>query len=171
MERKLPYLEGENEVQDGHIAIQMGYEQKLQKKFGLISIIGLSSTIMITWEGILFVYQYGMYDGGPLGSIIGFLFCWTGYTLVALCLAEMNSMFPTAGGQYRELTKSVMRRAQTDRCMDRLDMRTSASNLAKAALLHHRLAPCLGMASRSCERFVSRWCHFPRCCSAQFPRL
>lgn len=58
---------------------------------------------MITWEGILFVYQYGLYDGGPLGSIIGYIFCWIGYTLVALCLGELNSIYPTAGGQYREL--------------------------------------------------------------------
>ena len=62
----------------------------------------ITGTIMITWEGILFVYQYGLIDGGPLGSIIGYLFCWVGYTLVALCLGELNSIFPTAGGQYRE---------------------------------------------------------------------
>jgi len=49
---------------------------------------------MITWEGMLFVFSYGLYDGGPLGSIVEFLFTWVGYTLVVLCLAEMNSMFP-----------------------------------------------------------------------------
>ena len=42
---------------------------------------------------------YGLYDGGPLGSITEYLFAWVGYTLVALCLAELNSIFPTAGGQ------------------------------------------------------------------------
>ncbi|KAK5119365.1 hypothetical protein LTR85_007721 [Meristemomyces frigidus] len=94
----------------------MGYSQQLSEKFGLASMIGFSCTIMITWEGILFVYQYGMYDDGPLGSIIGYLFCWIGYTLVALCLAEMNSMYPTemaAGGQYHwvsELAPERIRR-------------------------------------------------------------
>lgn len=56
---------------------------------------------MVTWEAVPFVYQYGLYDGGPIGSIIGFIFCWCGYTLVALCLGELNSIYPTAGGQYR----------------------------------------------------------------------
>ena len=55
---------------------------------------------MVTWEAMLFIYQYGMTDGGPLGSIIGYIFCWAGYTCVALCLAELNSIYPTAGGQY-----------------------------------------------------------------------
>lgn len=57
---------------------------------------------MITWEAILFVCQYGLTDGGPLGSIIGYIFCWIGYTCVALCLSELNSIYPTAGGQYRK---------------------------------------------------------------------
>lgn len=57
---------------------------------------------MVTWEAILFICQYELTDGGPLGSIIGFIFCWIGYTLVALCLSELNSIYPTAGGQYRK---------------------------------------------------------------------
>lgn len=57
---------------------------------------------MITWEAILFVCQYGLTDGGPLGSIIGYIFCWIGYTCIALCLSELNSIYPTAGGQYRK---------------------------------------------------------------------
>ena len=103
-ERKQPYVREEDESSKAGVnAVQMGYTQQLQEKFGLISMIGLSCTIMITWEGMLFVYQYGLYDGGPLGSIIGYIFCWIGYTLVALCLGELNSMYPTAGGQYRML--------------------------------------------------------------------
>ena len=102
LEQKGPYFEeDEAAIQGGEIATQIGYTQQLQEKFGLISMIGLSCTIMVTWEAILFVYQYGMYDGGPLGSIIQLIFCWIGYTLVALCLSELNSIYPTAGGQYR----------------------------------------------------------------------
>ncbi|KAK3045541.1 hypothetical protein LTR09_012884 [Extremus antarcticus] len=113
VERKTPNLGEGEEPRGGEIATQLGYTQQLEEKFGLVSMIGFSCTIMITWEGILFVYQYGMYDGGPLGSIIGYLFCWIGYTLVALCLAELNSIFPTAGGQYHwtsELAPRSVRR-------------------------------------------------------------
>ena len=105
-ERKTPILEEEEAPAGGELATRLGYTQQLQAKFGLISMIGLSCTIMVTWEAMLFVYQYGLNDSGPLGSIIGFIFCWIGYTLVALCLGELNSIFPTAGGQYRMLLTS-----------------------------------------------------------------
>lgn len=121
-ERKPPYLAEDSEPGRQDATTESVYQQQLQEKFGLVSMIGFSCTIMITWEGFLFVYQDGMIDGGPLGSIIGYLFCWAGYTLVALCLvsssttpslsnarianhrlqAELNSIFPTAGGQYRK---------------------------------------------------------------------
>ncbi|RMY29702.1 hypothetical protein D0865_15449 [Hortaea werneckii] len=88
------------EAGPGQGAPEVQYSQQLQKKFGLTSMIGFSCTIMVTWEAILFICQYELTDGGPLGSIIGFIFCWIGYTLVALCLSELNSIYPTAGGQY-----------------------------------------------------------------------
>ncbi|KAI7520958.1 hypothetical protein KC331_g19982 [Hortaea werneckii] len=87
------------EAGPGQGAPEVQYSQQLQKKFGLTSMIGFSCTIMVTWEAILFICQYELTDGGPLGSIIGFIFCWIGYTLVALCLSELNSIYPTAGGQ------------------------------------------------------------------------
>ncbi|KAI6907250.1 hypothetical protein KC318_g10404 [Hortaea werneckii] len=91
------------EAGPGQGAPEVQYSQQLQEKFGLTSMIGFSCTIMVTWEAILFICQYELTDGGPLGSIIGFIFCWIGYTLVALCLSELNSIYPTAGGQYRSI--------------------------------------------------------------------
>ncbi|KAI7340341.1 hypothetical protein KC315_g746 [Hortaea werneckii] len=91
------------EAGPGQGAPEVQYSQQLQEKFGLTSMIGFSCTIMVTWEAILFICQYELTDGGPLGSIIGFIFCWIGYTLVALCLSELNSIYPTAGGQYRNI--------------------------------------------------------------------
>ncbi|KAK3064903.1 hypothetical protein LTR53_018343, partial [Teratosphaeriaceae sp. CCFEE 6253] len=76
-EHKTPYHAEEGDTRE-QLAAHMGYDQELQEKSGLISMIGFSCTIMITWEGMLFVYQYGLYDGGPLGSIIGYMFCWVG---------------------------------------------------------------------------------------------
>ncbi|RMZ04725.1 hypothetical protein D0864_02664 [Hortaea werneckii] len=99
-EPKTAYPSEELVGDPGHVAPQIQYSQQLQEKFGLTSMIGFSCTIMVTWEAILFICQYELTDGGPLGSIIGFIFCWIGYTLVALCLSELNSIYPTAGGQY-----------------------------------------------------------------------
>ncbi|KAI7580412.1 hypothetical protein KC316_g8973 [Hortaea werneckii] len=98
-EPKTAYPSEELVGEPGQVAPQVLYSQQLQEKFGLTSMIGFSCTIMVTWEAILFICQYELTDGGPLGSIIGFIFCWIGYTLVALCLSELNSIYPTAGGQ------------------------------------------------------------------------
>lgn len=47
---------------------------------------------MITWEGLLTVFVYGLTDGGPAGLVYGYLFCWAGYFAVVASLAEMVSM-------------------------------------------------------------------------------
>lgn len=55
---------------------------------------------MVTWEGLLTIFNVGLQDGGPAGLVYGFLFCWAGYTAVVASLAELVSRVPTAGGQY-----------------------------------------------------------------------
>ena len=78
----------------------LGKKQQLRRNFGFMSMLGFSCTLMITWEGMLAVFVYGLTDGGPAGLIYGYLFCWIGYFCVVASLAEMTSMAPTAGGQY-----------------------------------------------------------------------
>ena len=60
-----------------------------------MSMLGFSCTLMITWEGLLTVFVYGLTDGGPAGLVYGYLFCWVGYFTVVASLAEMVSMFVT----------------------------------------------------------------------------
>ncbi|KAK5198858.1 hypothetical protein LTR99_007798 [Exophiala xenobiotica] len=79
---------------------RLGKRQELRRNFGFMSMLGFSCTLMITWEGLLTVFVYGLTDGGPAGLVYGFLFCWVGYFTVVASLAEMVSMAPTAGGQY-----------------------------------------------------------------------
>lgn len=96
---------------------------------------------MITWEAMLFIYQYGMTDGGPLGSIIGYIFCWAGYTCVALCLGELNSIYPTAGGQYRELSllpRIARNELTSNNCAGRLDMRAGPKRRPQSSIVHDR---------------------------------
>ncbi|ETI28184.1 hypothetical protein G647_00633 [Cladophialophora carrionii CBS 160.54] len=79
---------------------RLGKRQELRRNFGFMSMLGFSCTLMITWEGLLTVFVYGLTDGGPAGLVYGYLFCWLGYFTVVASLAEMVSMAPTAGGQY-----------------------------------------------------------------------
>ncbi|KAF7588880.1 hypothetical protein BBP40_005065 [Aspergillus hancockii] len=76
---------------DANLA-RMGKRAVLRRNFGLMSILGFSCTILITWEGIA--------AGGPAGSVYGFLFVWVGITATFVVLSELVSMAPTAGGQY-----------------------------------------------------------------------
>ena len=78
----------------------MGKVQQLKRNFGFWSILGFSATLMVTWEGILCVFVYGLTDGGPAGLVYGFLFCWLGYLAVVSSMAELVSMSPVSGGQY-----------------------------------------------------------------------
>ncbi|KAF1990273.1 putative choline transport protein [Aulographum hederae CBS 113979] len=79
---------------------KVGKKSVLKRNFALMSVLGFSCSIMITWEGSLVVFTYGLNNGGPAGLIYQFLFTWLGYAAVVLSLSELVSMAPTSGGQY-----------------------------------------------------------------------
>lgn len=70
----------------------LGKTPQLKRNFGFMSILGFSCTLMITWEGMLCVFIYGLEDGGPAGLVYGFLLCWFGYFTVVASMAEMISL-------------------------------------------------------------------------------
>ena len=70
----------------------LGKKQQLRRNFGFMSMVGFSCTLMITWEGMLCVFVYGLEDGGPAGLVYGFLLCWFGYFAVVTSMAEMISL-------------------------------------------------------------------------------
>ncbi|KAJ5152408.1 choline transport protein [Penicillium capsulatum] len=63
----------------------------------LMSMLGFSCTILITWEGIVVLIPS---SGGPAGAVYGFLFVWFGVASTFAVLSELASMAPTSGGQY-----------------------------------------------------------------------
>lgn len=65
-----------------------------------MTILGFSCTVLITWEGSLFVLLSGLQNGGPSGVIYGFLLVWGGMISVFATLSELVSMAPTSAGQY-----------------------------------------------------------------------
>ncbi|CAD6573229.1 MAG: hypothetical protein ASARMPREDX12_005912 [Alectoria sarmentosa] len=85
---------------DEAVLARFGKRQQLQRGFGLLSVIGLTSTLMITWEAITSTLLNGLQNGGPAGLIYGYIFVWCGASLQALVMAEMASMIPLAGGPF-----------------------------------------------------------------------
>lgn len=77
-----------------------GKKHQLRRNFGMMSIIGLTCTLMITWQGVLITFAEEFENGGPEGQVCGYLFAWLGVTAQTLVMAEMGSMIPLAGGQY-----------------------------------------------------------------------
>ncbi|KAF2011281.1 amino acid permease [Aaosphaeria arxii CBS 175.79] len=78
----------------------IGKKQVLKRRFGFMSMIGFSCTLMATWAGLLTYFAGPLMNGGSAGSVYGFIFSWFGVITVMCSLAELASMAPTAGGQY-----------------------------------------------------------------------
>ncbi|KAF7853661.1 hypothetical protein EAF04_010652 [Stromatinia cepivora] len=77
-----------------------GKKQQLKRKFGFVSILGLTCTLMITWEGILTMFSSGLTNGGPSGLVYGYIIVLIGTMFQTLTMAEMALMIPLSGGQY-----------------------------------------------------------------------
>lgn len=85
---------------DEALLARFGKNQALKRRFGFWSLFGFSCAILITWETTLTFFQEAFANGGPAGILWGFLIAWLSSLSVYICLAEMASLCPIAGGQY-----------------------------------------------------------------------
>ncbi|KAF2088439.1 amino acid transporter-like protein [Saccharata proteae CBS 121410] len=85
---------------DAEVLALYGKQQQFKRIFGFIPIVGLTCTLMITWEGQLITFEGGLENGGSAGLVYGYLFIWIGNMLQAVVMAELASMIPLSGGQY-----------------------------------------------------------------------
>lgn len=92
-----PVTKGERDVQ---VLARLGKKSVLERRFGFLSILGFTCTILITWEGSLILFTAGLTNGGSAGLVYGYLLVWIGTIAVFTTMAELASMAPTAGGQY-----------------------------------------------------------------------
>jgi choline transport protein len=80
---------------------RMGRSQELRRNFKSLSVFGLAITTMSTWMGMLFGNIFSLTNGGLAGTIWVYFASWICTFALAASLAEMASMAPTSGGQYR----------------------------------------------------------------------
>ncbi|KAI4223116.1 MAG: hypothetical protein LQ349_007490 [Xanthoria aureola] len=71
-----------------------------QRRFGRISLVAFSTTLLASWESIACLLQDGLINGGPASLVYGLLFAFAGSLATCASLAEMTSMLPTSAGQY-----------------------------------------------------------------------
>src|SRR3982075_297293 len=79
---------------------ELGYAQELLRKMSGFSHFAGSFTIISILSGCLTAYLFGMNTGGPAVIIWGWLAVGLVVTLVGLAMAEIASVYPTAGGLY-----------------------------------------------------------------------
>jgi amino acid permease (GABA permease) len=79
---------------------QLGYKQELRRKLSGFSNFAVSFSIISILAGAITSYSIAMAAGGPLAITLGWLFVGIMVILVALAMAEICSVYPTAGGLY-----------------------------------------------------------------------
>ncbi|KAF2743337.1 amino acid transporter [Sporormia fimetaria CBS 119925] len=87
-------------MNDEDILAHFGKRQQFKRNFGLVSILGLACTLMLTWQGSIANLLPPLINGGPTGAIIAFPLVIFGVLCQVLVMAEMASMIPLAGGEY-----------------------------------------------------------------------
>ncbi|KAF1994868.1 amino acid transporter [Amniculicola lignicola CBS 123094] len=87
-------------VNDEQILAHFGKRQQFKRNFGLVSILGLGCTLMLTWEGSVANLLPPIINGGPTGAITVFPIIMLGVLCQILVMGEMASMIPLSGGQY-----------------------------------------------------------------------
>ncbi|KAM7190329.1 Amino acid/polyamine transporter I [Rhypophila sp. PSN 637] len=80
--------------------LRRGKSPVLKRAFTFWSILGLLSTILVTWEIMLIISTSSLINGSPAGVLYGFIIIWLGTFSSFAVLSELASMAPTAGGQY-----------------------------------------------------------------------
>lgn len=85
---------------DEQLLATLGYKQELSRKLSGFSNFAVSFSIISVLAGCLTSYLLAMVNGGPLAITIGWLLVGGMVTLVSLAMAEVCSVYPTAGALY-----------------------------------------------------------------------
>lgn len=79
---------------------RMGYKAELPRSLSMLSVLGLSFAIMAVPYGLSTTFLYSLANGQSVTVLWG----WVMLSLISVCiaasLAEICSVFPTAGGVY-----------------------------------------------------------------------
>jgi amino acid transporter len=79
---------------------ELGYEQTLNRAWSGFSNFAISFTIISILAGCFTTYGQAWNNGGPIAISIGWPLISIAILIVAFCMAELVSAYPTAGGIY-----------------------------------------------------------------------
>ncbi|MGA3058165.1 MAG: amino acid permease [Candidatus Limnocylindrales bacterium] len=86
--------------QDVHDLHRLGYAQELFRTMGGFSNFAISFSIISILTGAVILFDYGLAWGGPAASTLGWPLVSLFTLMIAAAMAEIASVYPTAGGLY-----------------------------------------------------------------------
>lgn len=86
--------------QDALRLAALGYEQSMDRKFSVWSILGIGFSLTNSWFGLSAAMVTGINSGGTALVIYGVIIIGVVSSCVAITLSELASAMPSAGGQY-----------------------------------------------------------------------
>ncbi|KAF2092918.1 amino acid transporter [Rhizodiscina lignyota] len=75
--------------------------QKLDRYIRKIPSYFFDTIVLASWETVAVSFQFAIFNGGPVAMVYGSIIASIGMTAVAASLAELASIDPTVGAQYR----------------------------------------------------------------------
>ncbi|KAH8813353.1 amino acid transporter-like protein [Xylogone sp. PMI_703] len=78
----------------------LGYVEELRREFSVWSLGSLCLCLMATWEALSSVVAAALTSGGAPCLFYNYIISFIGSVAIAASLAEIASIYPTAGGQY-----------------------------------------------------------------------
>ncbi|KAK0389058.1 hypothetical protein NLU13_2634 [Sarocladium strictum] len=79
---------------------QLGHKQELNRGFSVLALGSLVLCLMATWEALSTVISSALIGGGAPCLFYNYIIALIGTMCIVLSLAEISSIYPTAGGQY-----------------------------------------------------------------------
>lgn len=94
-------LEPVTTIGEGTAVLEMNADNGIMKKYiSPFTMIAVCFNICNSWAGVSGSMQIALLQGGPATLIYGMLLTTVLYLSIALTIAELSSVYPTAGGQY-----------------------------------------------------------------------
>lgn len=100
MTQQRPSGPGTGTNDDAALLAELGYKQELHRGMSGFSNFAVSFSIISILAGCITTYYLAMDAGGPVAINIGWLICGAFVLCVAMAMAEICSVYPTAGGLY-----------------------------------------------------------------------
>ncbi|KAG9769434.1 Choline transport protein [Exophiala dermatitidis] len=87
-------------MNDEELLAALGHKQELRREFSLWSLGALCLCLMATWEALSSAVAAALVSGGAPCLFYNYIISFMGTLATACSLAEIASIWPTAGGQY-----------------------------------------------------------------------